>query len=183
MHQHSRRWTDRSSRGNAQSRHGEARRRSHRLTAQTLPNTVITFTGRTSWEFEEKNYNLLTFSGANLTVQGSDSHVIDGNGQLWWDGLGSNGGVKKPDHFISISNINGYAIFKNLYIKNPPTHNFYISHTDSLYAFGNVIDVLDGNKVLPNGLPAAHNTDGWDMSTTTNVSDGTRLNVYRLTSI
>lgn len=153
----------------AEPRHGESGRPTRRLILQTLPNTVITFDGRTSWEYEEKNYNLLAFSGTNLTVQGSASHVIDGNGQLWWDGLGSNGGVTKPDHFISISNVKGYAIFKNLYIKNPPTHNFYISHADSFYAFGNVIDVLDGNTVLPNGLPAAHNTDGWDLSTTTNV--------------
>jgi hypothetical protein len=28
----------------------------------------------------------------------------------------------------------------------------------------------DGHKILSNGLEAAHNTDGYDLSTTTNVS-------------
>lgn len=96
--------------------------------------------------------------------------MIDGNGSQWWDGLGSNGGGAKPDHFITINKVSGYGVFKNLYIKNAPTHNFYISGVDKLYAFGNVIDVLDGDKILSNGLAAAHNTDGWDISTTTNVS-------------
>jgi hypothetical protein len=33
----------------------------------------------------------------------------------------------------------------------------------------------DGHKILSNGLEAAHNTDGYDLSTTTNVSAATTV--------
>jgi polygalacturonase len=35
---------------------------------------------------------------------------------------------------------------------------------------GIVIDMLDGQAILPNGLEAAHNTDGFDVSSSTDVS-------------
>jgi polygalacturonase len=41
--------------------------------------------------------------------------VIDGNGAAWWDGIGSNGGIAKPDHMIVASGISGYGLFRNLY--------------------------------------------------------------------
>lgn len=67
------------------------------------------------WEFAEANYNLLQVGGVNLTVQGTPGSVLDGNGAAWWDGIGSNGGIAKPDHMIVASGISGYALFLNLY--------------------------------------------------------------------
>ena len=133
---------------------------------------MITFKGHTTWQYKGANYDLLQLSGENLIVQGSPGHVIDGNGPAWWDGLGSNGaGSKnKPDHFITVSGVSGYTVLKNLYIKNAPSHVFDVTGADELYAFGVVIDLLDGDKILSNGKEAAHNTDGWDIASTTNVS-------------
>ncbi len=40
---------------------------------------------------------------------------------------------------------------------------------------GNVIDMKDGYTILPSGLEAGHNTDGYDISSSTNVSAATRV--------
>jgi polygalacturonase len=57
--------------------------------------TTITFEGRTTWEYGDKNYDLLKFGGSGVTIQGAPCSVIDGNGAAWWDGIGSNGGRAK----------------------------------------------------------------------------------------
>jgi hypothetical protein len=39
--------------------------------------------------------DLIQIGGTDITIQGEPGAVLDGNGPAWWDGLGSNGGVKK----------------------------------------------------------------------------------------
>jgi polygalacturonase len=93
-------------------------------------------------------------------------HIIDGNGPAWWDGLGSNGGVQKPNHFFVGSKITGMSFIQNLNIKNWPVHCFSISNCVGL-TFQNInLDNSDGYAPnnRSNGLPAAHNSDGFDLS-------------------
>jgi polygalacturonase len=41
------------------------------------------------------SFNPIQVSGKNVTVTAAIGAVIDGNGQAYWDGQGSNGGVPK----------------------------------------------------------------------------------------
>ncbi|KAJ7110426.1 glycosyl hydrolases family 28-domain-containing protein [Mycena epipterygia] len=132
-------------------------------------NTVITFTGHTFWEFAPgAASDLLKIGGTNITIQGAACSVLDGNGAAWWDGIGSNGGVPKPDHMIT-GKLLGNSVVKNLYIQNAPTHVFSISSAFGMWMKGIVIDMLDGQVILPSGLAAAHNTDGFDVSSSTDM--------------
>lgn len=55
----------------------------------------VTFKGRTFWEYFDANYPFIKVGGTNLEITSAEGAVLDGNGQAWWDGLGSNGGVTK----------------------------------------------------------------------------------------
>jgi polygalacturonase len=48
-------------------------------------------------KFLHKNHkdDLIQIGGTDITIQGAPGAVLDGNGALWWDGQGSNGGVSK----------------------------------------------------------------------------------------
>ncbi|KAJ7801340.1 glycoside hydrolase [Mycena olivaceomarginata] len=91
----------------------------------------------------------------SITIQGASGSVIDGNGQAWWDGQGSNGGTTKYAVY------NDRNILQNLYIQNWPVHCFEITS-----ASGTTINAPNSAS---GGLPAAHNSDGFDVSGSTNI--------------
>ncbi|KAG8872445.1 hypothetical protein FRB98_009608 [Tulasnella sp. 332] len=130
--------------------------------------TIVTFYGKTTWAYADSDFDMLTIEGKNITIQGAPCSVIDGNGAAWWDGEGSNGGATKPDHMITVEKLTGNSVIKNLYIKNAPTHVFDITKNVGLLVKGVVIDMIDGYKILSSGLDAAHNTDGFDLSSNNN---------------
>lgn len=55
----------------------------------------VTFAGTTFWQYADANYPLIKVGGTDLEITAADGAVLDGNGQSWWDGLGSNGGIAK----------------------------------------------------------------------------------------
>ena len=60
------------------------------------PNSTVTFYGRTVWEYiYGANSDLMKIKGSNITLQGAPCSVLDGQGQFFWDGIGTNGGVPK----------------------------------------------------------------------------------------
>lgn len=61
--------------------------------------TTVTFEGRTTWDFYEWFGPLFSVSGNYITVTGAPGSVLDGQGSLWWDGLGNGGGRTKPKFF------------------------------------------------------------------------------------
>lgn len=128
--------------------------------------TTVTFAGTTTFDFFEGDYNLIEVGGTNITITAEPDAIIDGNGQAWWDGQGSNGGIAKPDHFFVVSNVLGSSVIKDLYIQNYPVHCFEISYCVGLVMENIVLNNSAGNA--PNnrsdGLAAAHNTDGFDVS-------------------
>ncbi|KAK3669431.1 hypothetical protein LTR78_010691 [Recurvomyces mirabilis] len=132
--------------------------------------TKVTFAGTTTFGFAEADYDMIKVGGTNITITAEAGAIIDGNGQAWWDGQGSNGGIAKPDHFFVISKALGNSVIKNLYIQNYPTHCFSISGSEGLIIENIVLNNTAGNA--PNsrsgGLAAAHNTDGFDVSTCNN---------------
>ena len=58
--------------------------------------SVVTFQGRTTFGFtNSSSFNPIVLGGNHVTITAAPNAVIDGNGTLYWDGLGSNGGVPK----------------------------------------------------------------------------------------
>jgi polygalacturonase len=57
--------------------------------------TKVTFKGKTFWEYFDANYPFIKVGGTDIEITAAANAVLDGNGNAWWDGLGSNGGVAK----------------------------------------------------------------------------------------
>lgn len=116
----------------------------------------VTFAGKTTFEYFDGNIDLIKVGGTDITITAEPDAIIDGNGQAWWDGLGSNGGVSKPNHFITVSKANGASTIKNLYIQNWPVHCFSISNSNGLTIYNITLNNTAGDA--PNsrskGLPA-----------------------------
>ncbi|KAF1979351.1 glycoside hydrolase [Bimuria novae-zelandiae CBS 107.79] len=134
--------------------------------------TTVTFAGKTTFEYVDANIDLIKVSGTDITITAEPTAIIDGNGAAWWDGLGSNGGIAKPNHFITISKANGASVIRDLYIQNWPVHCFSISNSAGLRIHNIRLNNEAGDA--PNnrskGLPAAHNSDGFDISSSTNLT-------------
>jgi len=57
---------------------------------------VVTFAGNTTFGFTNSStFNPMSFGGNGVTITSAPGAIIDGNGQAYWDGQGSNGGVPK----------------------------------------------------------------------------------------
>ncbi|KAJ0114423.1 hypothetical protein N8I77_003202 [Diaporthe amygdali] len=129
------------------------------------PSAVVTFGGTTSFGYTaDEDFDPIVVSGDYITVTGAPGHVIDGNGQAYWDGLGSNGGTSKPDHFFVVKKTS-YATFSGLNIQNWPTHCFYMTGNQHLTAQNILLNNTAGDA--PNEASgtkaAAHNSDGFDV--------------------
>ncbi|KAL4794399.1 putative endopolygalacturonase D [Aspergillus venezuelensis] len=130
---------------------------------------AVIFAGKTTFgTTEDSDFDPIVISGTDLTITGEEGHVIDGNGQAYWDGQGSNGGSDKPDHFIVLKHVYN-SIVANLNIQNWPVHCFDIENTESLTITGLTLDNSAGDEPNDNsdGDPAAHNSDGFDIKSST----------------
>lgn len=126
----------------------------------------LTFAGETTFgTTEDSDFDPIVLTGTDITVTGASGHVIDGNGQAYWDGQGSNGGVDKPDHFFVVKDVKN-GVIENLNIQNWPTHCFYVEGAAGLTMSGLTLDNSAGDAANSesDGDPAAHNTDGFDIS-------------------
>lgn len=135
------------------------------------PGTSVLFEGTTEFEYEQWTGPLIRVSGEGLKISGAPGHVLNGNGALWWDGLGKPTDPKeiriskvKPK-FITLDGVNN-SVITNLHIKNTPVHcmTFYACHNVSV--LHTIIDNSDGNElitVLGKSLQRGHNTDGFNV--------------------
>ncbi|KAJ8975170.1 hypothetical protein NQ317_003816 [Molorchus minor] len=123
------------------------------LELDLLEGAKLTFQGRISFEHAEWDGPLIQVQGRGVTVQGAPGHVLDGQGALYWDGLGG-AGTKKPV-FISVVTSGG-SLFTNLYLLNCPERCAALA-SDDLTVDNWIIDVSDGDT------QGGHNTDGFDV--------------------
>jgi len=76
--------------------------------------------------------------------------------------------MTRPNHFFVVSKAINGSVIRDLYIQNYPVHCFSISGSDGLLLENVVLNNTAGNA--PNSrsgnLAAAHNTDGFDISST-----------------
>ncbi|XP_018562895.1 polygalacturonase-like isoform X2 [Anoplophora glabripennis] len=121
----------------------------------------LIFRGTTVWQYEEWEGPLLKIKGTNVEVTGSDDHVLDGRGALWWDGKGGNGGKVKP-HFMKATVTN--SVIHKLNIKNTPVQAFSVNGCiDSVVQYI-TIDNKDGDT------KGGHNTDAFNVNSCNNIT-------------
>ncbi|KAF1849566.1 glycoside hydrolase family 28 protein [Cucurbitaria berberidis CBS 394.84] len=142
--------------------------------------TKVTFKGTTFWDYFDANYPLIKVGGTNIEITATEGAVLDGNGQSWWDGLGSNGGIAKPNHFIELTKVLGSSSVHDIYIQNYPVHCFTISNSAGIDIYHITLNNSAGYapNARSNGLPASHNSDGFDLASTndTKVRDSVVIN-------
>ncbi|KAJ5741041.1 hypothetical protein N7493_000913 [Penicillium malachiteum] len=135
--------------------------------------TTVTFEGLTTFGWvNSSSFNPITISGEGITITAKKGAVIDGNGQAYWDGLGSNGGLPKPDHFIVVDKVTGNSVIEKLYIRNWPVHLFDITGCENVVFQDMTLNNAAGDapNSRSNGLAAAHNSDGFDVSSSYNIT-------------
>ncbi|KAI1303839.1 glycoside hydrolase family 28 protein [Xylaria venustula] len=125
--------------------------------------TTVIFEGTTTWEYDEWDGPLLQIKGTDITIQGADGSVLDGDGSRWWDGEGSNGGVTKPKFFYA-HDLTGSSSITNLNIKNTPVQAVSINGAEGLTVTDMTIDNSDGDSA------GGHNTDGFDIGSSSSVT-------------
>ncbi|KAG9308727.1 glycoside hydrolase family 28 protein [Chiua virens] len=105
---------------------------------------------------------LFSVTGNDITFNGNGK-IWDGGGPFYWDGLGTNGGVTKPHPMMQIQ-ISG--TMSDVYVVNAPAQCFSMNNPGPLLVTGITVDDSQGNYPNGNsmGLPAGHNTDGFDVS-------------------
>ncbi|KAK0382904.1 hypothetical protein NLU13_8820 [Sarocladium strictum] len=116
----------------------------------------LIFSGNTSFGYTPWTGPLIAISGQNVAVQGADGHIIDCQGQRWWDGKGANGGKKKPKR----------ALFKERKkdgSKESQSRRRPVELTPFLQSLNVTLDAQDGDKL------GGHNTDGFDIGNAQNI--------------
>ncbi|EPS38819.1 hypothetical protein H072_7402 [Dactylellina haptotyla CBS 200.50] len=132
--------------------------------------TTVIFRGKTVFGFAEWEGSLVSVSGNKITVKGDPSSVLDGQGALYWDGLGGSGGKIKPK-FFKANNLND-SVIDGITILNAPKNSFSLNRVYNLVVKNIYINDKAGTT---SGL--GHNTDGFNI----NNADGvfiTNVTVY-----
>ncbi|KAJ6607980.1 pectin lyase fold/virulence factor [Mycena sp. CBHHK59/15] len=137
------------------------------FTINAATSATITMAGDVTFGFAEWAGPLMLVSGTNISFNGN-GHTLFGQGDLYWDGLGGNGGVTKPAPFIRVNNTGS---FSNVRILNAPERSIAVkgSPVTIITATRMYIALGDLPNSRSNGLPAGHNTDGFGISNANNV--------------
>ncbi|KZV65708.1 glycoside hydrolase family 28 protein [Peniophora sp. CONT] len=126
------------------------------LTIAAAKGATITMKGSVSFAKTTSAGPLITIDTDAVTFQGN-GYSFKGNGDLYWDGQGANGGVAKPHPFVKFT---GYGTFDDFVVKNSPAHAISVGTSGGAAVFSNVlVDNADGDK-----SDLGHNTDGFDVS-------------------
>ncbi|KAF9010707.1 endo-polygalacturonase PG1 [Cyathus striatus] len=134
------------------------------LTLNLLEGSTVDMQGDISFGNLSWAGPLFTISGKSIAFNGN-AHIFDGGGPFYWDGLGGNGGLLKPAPMMKIK-ISG--VYSNVTVINAPERAYSVSNPGPLVMTDLLVDDSQGDfpNDQSNGLPAGHNTDGFDCSTT-----------------
>lgn len=125
-------------------------------------NTYVTFSGKVTFGYKEWEGPLISVGGTNVHVQGAKGHLIDCQGERWWDGKGGNGGKTKPK-FFQLKSMTSSTI-KGLSIKNTPVHAFSVNGAKHVQISSITLDNKDGDS------KGGHNTDAFDVGNSDDVT-------------
>nr|AAF68403.1 endopolygalacturonase [Chondrostereum purpureum] len=117
---------------------------------------TVTMTGDITFDKTTLDGPLFTIQGTDIKFDGGN-HKFDGNGTVYWDGLGGNGGTHKPHPFLKFKGSGSYSNFEVL---NSPAHAISVGPTTGNILFDTV--TIDNSAGDVDSL--GHNTDGFDVS-------------------
>ncbi|KAJ3348437.1 hypothetical protein HDU83_001322 [Entophlyctis luteolus] len=111
---------------------------------------------------------LLSIGGAGISFTGDPDNtgILHGNGQLYWDGLGTNGGSVKPRMIKVSTSANSYI--GGFTILNAPGHCFSVGASDTVID-SVIYDNSAGDQLTSGNITLGHNTDAFDVGSSTNV--------------
>ncbi|KAI0454602.1 glycoside hydrolase [Xylaria acuta] len=110
--------------------------------------TAVIFEGTTTFGYAEWEGSLFSVSGNSITVKGAEGSVLDGQGALYWDGMGGSGGVTKPK-FFKANHLNDSTL-EGITIKNAPKNSFSLNYVYNLTVKGVTVDDRDGEALGKN---------------------------------
>ncbi|KAI1261161.1 glycoside hydrolase family 28 protein [Xylariaceae sp. FL1019] len=119
--------------------------------------TTVIFEGTTTFGYAEWEGSLFSVSGNKITVKGAEGSKLDGQGALYWDGLGGGGGVTKPK-FFKANHLND-SVLDGITILNAPKNSFSLNYVYNLTVTDITIDDRDGDVDM-----LGHNTDGFNIN-------------------
>ncbi|KZV65706.1 glycoside hydrolase family 28 protein [Peniophora sp. CONT] len=126
------------------------------VTIAAAKGATVTMQGSVSFSKTTASGPLITIDTDDVTFNGN-GYSFKGNGDLYWDGEGTNGGVTKPHPFVKFK---GYGTFTDFIVKNSPAQAISIGTTGGSAVFSDVlVDNADGDTGS-----LGHNTDGFDVS-------------------
>jgi len=109
--------------------------------------TTVTFRGNTTFGFQHWEGPLVEINGTDVVIQGEYGAILDGQGQLYWDGLGESGGALKPKFFtLQLHN----SIMSNIHVFNNPLHCVLLTDSSHVVLDSWVIDASSGDPVSNN---------------------------------
>ncbi|KAJ7238747.1 polygalacturonase [Mycena haematopus] len=126
------------------------------ITIAAASGATVTMTGDITFAKTTASGPLITFDTDNVVFNGGD-HNINGNGALYWDGQGTNGGVTKPHPFVKFK---GYGTFEDVTVLNSPAQAISVGTTGGTAIIQSV--TVDNSAGDAGSL--GHNTDGFDIS-------------------
>ncbi|KAI1423819.1 glycoside hydrolase family 28 protein [Xylaria sp. FL1777] len=110
--------------------------------------TTVIFEGTTTFGYSEWEGSLFSVSGNSITVKGAEGSVLDGQGALYWDGMGGSGGVTKPK-FFKANHLND-SVLDGITIKNAPKNSFSLNYVYNLTVKDVTVDDRDGASLGKN---------------------------------
>ncbi|KAJ7696802.1 polygalacturonase [Mycena rosella] len=125
------------------------------ITIAAASGATVTMTGDLVFAQTTAAGPLITFDTDNIVFNGGDRN-INGNGALYWDGEGTDGGVTKPHPFVKFK---GSGTFEDVTVLNSPAQAISVGTTAATIIQHVTVDNSAGNA---GGLGA--NTDGFDIS-------------------
>ncbi|KAG9032169.1 hypothetical protein FRB95_001796 [Tulasnella sp. JGI-2019a] len=125
------------------------------ITLAAASGATITQEGDITFAYTTATGPLITFDTDNVIYNGGD-HNINGNGALYWDGEGTDGGVAKPHPFVKFK---GYGTFMDVTVLNSPAQAISVGTTGTTIIEGITVDNSAGDTDS-----LGHNTDGFDIS-------------------
>ncbi|RAL08745.1 glycoside hydrolase family 28 protein [Aspergillus homomorphus CBS 101889] len=117
--------------------------------------STVTFEGTTTFGYKQWKGPLIRLGGKGVTFTAANGAVIDGQGERWWDGRGTNGGKTKPKFMYAHKLQSSYI--RNLNIKNTPVQAISVQGND-VHIEGVTIDNSLGDH------KGGHNTDAFDVN-------------------
>ncbi|ERL89407.1 hypothetical protein D910_06775 [Dendroctonus ponderosae] len=128
-------------------------------------NTTVYFSGNITFGYYEWEGPLIAINATNAVIEGKDDSILNGQGELHWDGLGEWGSVKPKFFVMQLHN----SIMSNIHVLNPPVHTVLLTDSTNVELSGWNIDASEGDVDAVGSDRAGHNTDGFDVFNSSNI--------------